>query len=261
MGKIKCDWMGDVKGSIKTKLQEKPCTYTYQQALQAFKTEVNNKFPAGSTPTYARRISEASGAQGGRGNYGNRGGGRGRGYGGRSYGGYGGRSYGGRGFGNGRGGRGNGNGNFNNDSKTITLQDGQETQYHPSFKFPPHIYNQFTSEQRDMLRNDRKGYYGNNNDGRQIQEQMRQENDNYGNNYYGNNYGNSNGYNNRNNHGNNGDANERQIQSMRQELDTMKSIMSTGIPNSVAVSQVSTGSTMMGGRNEQANKRRRNDGL
>ena len=242
MGKVKCDWMGDVKGSIKTRLQEKPCTYTYQQALQAFKTEVNNKFPPGSTPNHARRISEASGAQG-RG-YGNRGG-RGRGYGGRSYG--------GRGSGNGRGGRGT-HGYQRTDPKTITLSDGQEVEYHPSYNFPPQIYGKFTDEQRDMLKSQRRAYSGrgnnygnnNNNDDRQIQEQMRQENDNYGNN--------------RNNYGNNGDNSERQIQSMRQEIDTLKSIMSTGIPNSVAISQVSTESTMMGGRNEQANKRKRGDG-
>ena len=82
---------------------------------------------------------------------------------------------------------------------------------------------------------------------------MRREVDNnYGNNH-GNNYGNNHG-----NNDNNGNS-ERQIQSMRQEIDTLKSYMSH-VPNSVSMSQVSTGSamhTMMGGRNEQANKRKR----
>ena len=44
---------------------------------------------------------------------------------------------------------------------------------------------------------------------------------------------------------------------MRQELDEIRSIMSTAVPGSVSMSQVSTGSTIMGGRNEQANKRKR----
>ena len=214
MSKVKCDWMSDVKGSIKTKLQETPLTYTYAQALLAFKTEVNNKFPPGSNPTNTRRISEMSG-RGGRG-YGR--GGKGRGFRGRN----GGRGYGGRGQGRGRGGYGN---QRRSDSKTITLKDGQKIEYHPSFKFPDALYEKFTNEQKDMLKAQRDAYNG------------RDTNGNNNNNYGG---------------------NARQIQQqMRQELDEIRSIMSNSVPGSVSVSQVSTGSTIMGGRNEQANKRKR----
>ena len=60
--KVKCDWMGDVKWYIKTKLQEKPLAYTYQQALLAFKTEVKKSSLQGPliTPVeYLRRPVDA----------------------------------------------------------------------------------------------------------------------------------------------------------------------------------------------------------
>jgi hypothetical protein len=217
MAKVKCEWMGDIRGSIETKLTEKPMTFTYAQALQAFKTKVNKKFPPGTTATNTRRISEMSGGRGQRG----RGGGRGRGYGGRNYG--------GRGYGRGRQNQGRGRGGYGNqkrnDSKTITLKDGQKIEYHPSFRFTDALYEKFTNEQKDMLKSQRNAYngrttdstssYGNNN--RQIQEQM------------------------------------------RHELDEIRSIMSRAVPNSVTLGQLSTGSTIMGGRNEQANKRKRDE--
>ena len=222
LDKIKCEWLGTVLSTIKVKLTEVPVTYTYAQALQAFKTEVNNKFPPGSNTSNTRRnISETSGGRGGRG-YGGRNHNYGRGN-GRGYGRGRGRGY-GRGYGRGQGrGRGNYNNSPRNDSKSITLKDGEKIQYHASYRFADSVYERFTNEQKEMLKSEREAY--------------RQRNS--GNNSYGN--------------------NDRQVQQMRTELDDLRSIVS-GIPESIggrAMSQVSTGSTIMGGRNEQANKRKR----
>ena len=52
--KVTCDWLGKIKSSIKVRLSDRPMTYTFTQALQYFKTEVNIKFPPGAVAT--RRV-------------------------------------------------------------------------------------------------------------------------------------------------------------------------------------------------------------
>ena len=207
--------MSDVKGTVKAQLTEATVTFTYNQALRLFKNEVTNKFPPGSNPTAStRRISEVGGRGG-------RGGRFGRGRGGRGY---------GRGRGNGRGyGRGNqggrGRGGFihktRQDSKIITLSNGDKIEYHASFRYPDNIYQLFTGEQKELLHSERTAYCegqgNNNNDRRQIQQQM------------------------------------------RQDIDNLRSIVSD-LPSTIGgrnINEMSTGNSIMGGRNEQSNKRLR----
>ena len=54
--KVTCDWIGQIKSSIKVRLSDRPMTYNFAQALQAFKTEVNIKYPPGVVAT--RRVQE-----------------------------------------------------------------------------------------------------------------------------------------------------------------------------------------------------------
>ena len=49
--KVTCDWLGQIKSSIKVRLSDWPMTYTFAQALHAFKTEVNIKHPTGAIQT------------------------------------------------------------------------------------------------------------------------------------------------------------------------------------------------------------------
>ena len=62
--KVTCDWLGQIKSSIKVRLSDRPMTYTFAQALQAFKTEVNIKHPPGAIQT--RRVQELIKGRGGR---------------------------------------------------------------------------------------------------------------------------------------------------------------------------------------------------
>jgi hypothetical protein len=114
----------------------------------------------------------------------------------------------------------------------ITLRNGQKVEYHASYSFPEKVYNQFTSEQKDTMRRERKAY-----------RESRNKRD-----------GNS--------------PNKRYMEEMRSELrrdmDELRSIVSAGVPSRVSarsraeISQVTAGS-MMGGRTEQANKRSKQD--
>ena len=63
--KVTCDWLGQIKSSIKVRLYDRPMTYTFAQALQAFKTEVHIKYPPGSIQN--RRVQELSKRRGRRG--------------------------------------------------------------------------------------------------------------------------------------------------------------------------------------------------
>ena len=63
--KLTCDWLGQIKSSIKVRLFDWPMTYTFAQALQAFKTEVNIKHPPGAIQT--KRVQELTKGRGGRG--------------------------------------------------------------------------------------------------------------------------------------------------------------------------------------------------
>lgn len=224
LDKVRCDFLNATKASINVELTRVPMTYTYDQALMAFKTEVNKKFPPGSSAAQIkRRIQELD-----RGHNAGRGRGRsgyGRGRGGRGFG----RGRGGRGYGRGgRSGRG-GRGNYNRPTGTkwITLTDGRQIEYHPAFNFPDKIYNLFTREDRDMLRREREEH--------RIRNENSSQND------------------------------KRIIEEMRTEIDGMRSQMSNyDVPSQAhygtgrtTISQVTQGRSIMGGRNEQENKRQR----
>ena len=127
------------KATIEVKLTETPVTITYDQALRAFKSEVNNKFPptlSTTTPT-RRHIQEVSTrrshfGRGGRGN----GRGSGRGY-------------------QSRKGQGNVCGRQYKtlpDRKVITLQNGRQIEYHAFFNFPGPIFSQMKQQDIDMLK-------------------------------------------------------------------------------------------------------------
>ena len=113
----------------------------------------------------------------------------------------------------------------------ITLRDGQQIEYHPAFNFPDHVYEQFTDEQKDMLRRQRREHH----ESRQSQDHN----------------------------------SKRTIEQMRAEIDELKSIASQanvptyvdqGSHQSAMISEVAKQSSMMGGRNEQSAKRHNNGG-
>ena len=65
MEKVTFDWLGQIKSSIKVRRSDWPMTYTFAQALQAFKTEVNIKHTPGEIKT--RRVQKLTKGRGGRG--------------------------------------------------------------------------------------------------------------------------------------------------------------------------------------------------
>ena len=142
---VNCEWLNPIKSMILVRLTEMPVTFTYDQVVIAFKSEVSKKFPptlSTTTPT-RRHIQEVSGGQFhfGRGRRG-RGRGIGRGY------------QGGRVRSN-RVGR-----PYKNcpDSKFITLQNGKQIEYHASFNFPGPIFSQIKQHNVDMLKKERQEY-------------------------------------------------------------------------------------------------------
>ena len=56
--KMTCDWLGQIKSSIKVRLSDRSMTYTFAQALHALKTELNIKYPPGAIQTI--RVQELS---------------------------------------------------------------------------------------------------------------------------------------------------------------------------------------------------------
>ena len=140
--KIGADFLANTKAGIGIELAKPIVTMTYEQALTSFRNEVNTKHPPGLSHKYKskRNINEIES--------GNRPRGRGR---GRS---------GGRG---GRGGRGDRGGygrpkRTRDDSSYITLTDGREIEYHPSFRFPAEIFNKMKNEDREMMKQQRESY-------------------------------------------------------------------------------------------------------
>ena len=212
LDKISCDFLNPTKASINVELSRIPMTYTYDQALMAFRTEVNKKFPPGSSAAKIKRRIQENNSKGqdrrkGRDNYRGPGRGRGRGRGGR-----------------GGGGRGRGNYFRPDGTKWITLTNGRQIEYHPSFNFPNKVYNMFTKEDKDMLRRDRETHRNKSNS----------------------------------------TSDRRMIEEMRAEIDQLRSHISTDVPSQVGdssqkstISQVTA--SIMGGRNEQENKRRKRD--
>ena len=185
--KVNTDFLANVKAGISIELTRATITMTYNQALQTFRNEVNTKFPLelGGRNRGRRHINELS-QRGGRG-------GRGRG------------RFGGRGGGRGRG---RGTKRTRNDSTFITLTDGKQIEYHPSFNFPSDIYGKMKQADRDHLKRQREEYKRQ----RNVQQTTQQPS-----------------------------ANPPQQPPVAQ-------VQTTG---GTQVSQVTTGSTMMGGRNEQ----------
>ena len=49
--KVTCDWLRQIKSSLKVIISDKPMTYTFDQAVQDFRTEVNIKYPQGEVST------------------------------------------------------------------------------------------------------------------------------------------------------------------------------------------------------------------
>ena len=149
LDKVRVEWLIPIKSVIEVELTRHPITYTYDQAMLAFRTEVNRRFPPGSSAAKVRRtIQQLEGDRPqGRGYYG----GRGRGRGGR-----------GRGRGRGRGGRGYYSNNEN--AKTVTGKDGKKYDVHPKWNLASHIYNQLTDETKDWLREKRRSIRQNHGD-------------------------------------------------------------------------------------------------
>jgi hypothetical protein len=194
--KIKADFLTPTKAQLEIELSRVPMTMTYEQSLALFRNMVNQKHPpqVGAANQRSRRhINETS--TGGRGFKGRGGGGRG-----------------------GRGGRQGRGGNRRKDSKTITLTDGTQIEYHASFNFPRHVYMKMKPEDRDTLKRERAAY------------------------------NNTTGRNNRNS----------EIQELRSQIQELRQATGTGVSTDDTrsqISQVTTSTSIMGGRNEQANNR------
>ena len=61
---VTCDWLGQIKSSIKVRIFDRPMTYMFTQALRSFKIEMNIKYPPGAIQN--RRVTELTKGRGGR---------------------------------------------------------------------------------------------------------------------------------------------------------------------------------------------------
>jgi hypothetical protein len=209
--KIKADFLIPTRAQLEIELSRTPMTVTYDQALSLFRYMVNQKHPPqmGAAQNRTRRnVNEVVTA--------GRGGGRNTSRGGHGRGGRGARGF-------GRGGRG-GVRRSRTDSRIITLTDGTQIEYHPSFNFPRHVFMKMRQEDRDTLRRERQTY----NDGQRQRSEIQE------------------------------------LRSQVQELGgSVRTSNSPPPSDSVAVSQHSqvsqmtstTNHSIMGGRNEQAQNR------
>ena len=149
--KVNVDFLQPIKTAINVELYKLPVTMTYNQALMNFRNEVNRKFPPDLSPmtNRNRRVNEANtsrtntynrgrgrGRQGGRGN--NRGGGRGN---------------------RGRG-RSRGTNRGHPDARWIDGIDGTSIEVHPSYNFPPHIWNLLPQGEISRINSERQQYRG-----------------------------------------------------------------------------------------------------
>ena len=185
---VKADFLKNIKATISVELSRQPVTYTYHQALRAFKMEVMNVHPdSGNSNKHTRRIKELGKRKGGQDN--------------------------------------------NNyikktrpDSKIITLKNGKRLEYHAAFRFPPHVYEQFKPEHKELLRKERREYAQ------------------------------------RNSNNPNKRSSDRTMQELQRKVDDLESLLPSriSIENGSRISQVTTGSaggTIMGGRNDQIRKK------
>ena len=145
MPKIQTEWFQVVRQQVQGRINRNETTF--EQALTDFEQGVQSKYPITGIPgsnRSTRKISEVSQGRGdnnGRGGHGRGGGGHGRG--GRS----------GRGGRVGRGGRG-GRGSHGGQAaplKKITLLNGRQIDYHPSYQFGQEEFNQMTQTDYDEL--------------------------------------------------------------------------------------------------------------
>jgi hypothetical protein len=104
-----------------------------------------------------------------------------------------------------------------NDSRIITLTDGSQIEYHASFSFPRHVYMKFKQEDKDTLRRERAAY----NEQRQNRNELQ----------------------------------ELRTQASDVPMQVSLPADSVSVSQRTQVSQVTTGQSVMGGRNEQAQNR------
>ena len=152
---IKADFLTPTKAQLEIELSRTPMTITYDQLLALFRNiMVNQKHPPqmGAAQNRVHRndneVSSGKTKKTGRGGFGR--------------GGKGGRH-------GGRGGR-NTPGKTRTDSRTITLTDGSQIEYHALFNFPRHVYVKMKQEDKDTLRRERTAYQQNQRSRNEIQE-------------------------------------------------------------------------------------------
>lgn len=206
VSKIKADFLAATKAALNIELARHPLIMTYELALVTIRNAVRAKYPAtmDSHQVTRRNVREVYRKDP-----------KGRGHGGHGRGG-------GRGGGRGRGGRGEPH-RTRNDSEIITLKDGRRIEYHPSFKFPTHIFAQFKDSDKAKLKKQREDYRNRNN---QSQSQIQQM--------------------------------QVQIQRLESSLSSQGITDSDqSITQGTQISQVTTGTTgtIMGGRNERSVQR------
>jgi hypothetical protein len=215
--KIKADFLTPTKAQLEIELSRVPTNITYEQALSLFRNMVNQKHPPqmGAVHNRTRRQINQANSSSGRHSRGRGGFGRG-----------------GRGE---RGNRGGGRGNrTRTDSRMITLTDGSQIEYHASFNFPRHVYMKMKQEDRDTLKRERAAFHQNRSNGG----------------------------------GSSSRSTRSEIQELRSQIQELQQTAGSSTSGTVAsnpptdtvsvrsqVSQLSTGQSIMGGRNEQAQQR------
>ena len=156
--KILADFLQATKASINLELARVPVTMTYEKALAAFRDQVNQKFPPEmSSAKRTRRINETvtrGGGKQGRGGRGYRGGrgDRGR-FGGRGQG----RGY-GRGYGRGNG---RGRGNYRRsrpDARMVRCSDGTQIEVHAAYDFTNDEWFRLPETERIRIADERARY-------------------------------------------------------------------------------------------------------
>ena len=128
---------------------------------------------------------------------------------------------GGRGGRHGRGGTRATNRQTRTDSRMITLTDGTQVEYHASFNFPRHVYLKMKQEDRDTLKRERATH--NQNRGRGARSEIQEL--------------------------------RTQIQELQSQAGSTTQPTTDSVSVRSQVSQITTGTNIMGGRNEQAEQR------
>ena len=137
--KIKADFLAPSKAGLNIELTKVPMTMTYDRALAIFRNEVNRKNPpqlSNNPSNRERRSLREVNTHDGKNRY--------------------------RGRGRGKNNHGKGRGNWvqktRSDSSIITLTDGQNIEYHPSFSFPSHVFQKMKQADKERLKRERAEY-------------------------------------------------------------------------------------------------------